>query len=51
MAAETELVLLARQVLHVDDDLAASRRRGGMLAGLDLGDDDLVGQVHQRMTS
>lgn len=49
MAAEGELVLLARQILCVDDDLGAAGHRGRMLSCSHLGDNDLVGQIHKRM--
>src|SRR6185312_17528872 len=49
LAAEAELVLLVGQILDIDDDFAPPRHGGGMLARLDLGHDDLVRQIHERM--
>src|SRR5260370_37842417 len=49
MAAESELILFVRKILHVDDDLAAPRHGGGMLTRLHLRDVALIGQIHERM--
>src|ERR1700722_14546261 len=49
MAAKTKLVLLVREILNVDDNLAVSCCRRGMLASLDLRHENLIRKIHERV--
>ena len=48
-APKAEFVLFVRKILDVDDNLTASCRRRRMLASLDLGHNNLVRKIHQRV--